>query len=84
MLIAKSELRSVITAQGAMILNIEADEISTLNELGGYIWGLLLEGKSTDQVVADLARETGADVSVIAADVNEFLEQLAAKKIVTL
>lgn len=83
MLATKSGLKSLITPQGAMILNIDADELSTLNERGGYVWGLLLEGKTTEQIVADLARETGVDPTVIAADMNEFLEQLAERKLVS-
>jgi hypothetical protein len=84
MVSTKSDLRSLATAEGAMILDIAADEITTLNEGGGYIWERLRRGDVVDQIVADMARDTGQDVSVVAADVNEFVEQLSQKKLVSL
>ena len=80
----KSDLRSLVTSDGAMVLNIAADEISTLNEDGGYVWERLRNGATVEQIVADLAQETGQDVTVVASDVKEFLEQLAEKSLVSL
>jgi hypothetical protein len=82
--VTKSELRSLVTAEGAMILDIEADEITTINSTAGYIWERLRNGDQVSEIVADLARDTGQDVSTIAGDVNEFLEQLAEKRLVSL
>jgi len=80
----KSELRSLVTPQGAMILDIEADEVTTINSTAGYIWERLLRGDQIAEIVADLARETEQDISVVAGDVNELLEQLAEKRLVFL
>jgi hypothetical protein len=78
------ELRSRVTPDGAMILDISADEVITLNSSGGYIWARLQEGKTVDEIVAVLAKETGRDLALVADDVHEFVEQLTAKHLVTL
>jgi hypothetical protein len=67
-----------------MILDISADEVITLNSSGGYIWARLQEGKTVDEIVAVLAKETGRDLALVADDVHEFVEQLTAKHLVTL
>jgi hypothetical protein len=67
-----------------MILDISADEVITLNSSGGYIWARLQEGKTVDEIVAVLAKETGRDLALVTADVHEFVEQLTAKHLVTL
>jgi hypothetical protein len=78
------ELRSRVTPDGAMILDISADEVITLNSSGGYIWALLQEDKTVDEIVAVLAKETGRDPALVADDVHDFVEQLTAKHLVTL
>jgi hypothetical protein len=80
--VLKSDLRSLVTPEGAMILDIAADEMTTLNATGGYVWARLREGKTVEQIVADLARETGQDPTVVIGDVQEFLEQLTERHLV--
>ena len=82
--IVKQELRSLVTPDGAMILDIAADELTTLNATGGYVWARLREGKNIEEIIAMLARETGQDAAVVTADVHEFVEQLNAQHLVTL
>jgi len=82
--VVKQELKSLVTAEGAMILDISADELTTLNSTGGYVWGGLRDGKSVDVIAAELAKETGQDPAVVASDVQEFVEQLTARHLVTL
>ena len=79
-----SQLRSLVTPEGAMILNIASDQIITLNPMGGYVWARLQEGKSVDEIISDLARETGHDPAVVANDVHEFVEQLTERNLVHL
>ena len=82
--VVKQDLKSLVTTEGAMILDISADELTTLNSTGGYIWSGLRDGKSVDAIVAELVKETGQDPAVVASDVQEFLEQLMARHLVTL
>jgi hypothetical protein len=78
------ELRSRVTPDGAMILDISADEVITLNGTAGYIWARLEEGKTVDQIIEDLATKTKHDPVVVGNDVREFINQIAAKNLVTL
>jgi hypothetical protein len=78
------DLRSRVTPDGAMILDIAADEVITLNATGGFVWARLEEGKTIDEIVAVLAQESAQDPAVVANDVRDFVEQLTAKQLVTL
>lgn len=79
-----SQLRSLVTTEGAMILNIASDQIITLNSMGGYVWARLQEGKSVDEIISVLAKETGHDPAVVANDVHEFVEQLTERNLIHL
>jgi Coenzyme PQQ synthesis protein D (PqqD) len=84
MLSISPELRSLITPEGAVILNISADRMITINPTGAYIWARLQEGKTIDQIIESLAAETGHDLVLVANDVQEFLEQMAEKRLLSL
>lgn len=76
-------LRSVIDQDGAVILDIEHDTMLTLNSTGGYIWQRLQQGKLIDEIVRELARDTGTDLAAVDRDVHDFLEQLKSKHLLT-
>lgn len=80
--VVRSDLRSLVTADGAMILDIAADKMTTLNATGGYVWARLCEGKEVEEIIADLATETGQDPLMVANDVHEFVEQLTTRHLV--
>lgn len=73
------QLHSVIDGDGAAILDIEQNAMITLNHTGGFVWQRLQQGKSVDEIVADLAAQTGTDVATIERDVRQFLEQLKVR-----
>jgi Coenzyme PQQ synthesis protein D (PqqD) len=79
-----SQIRSLVTPEGAMILNIASDQMITLNSMGGYVWARLQEGKSVEEIISNLAKETGHDPAVITNDVHEFVEQLTQRHLVIL
>jgi hypothetical protein len=74
-----AHLRSIIDHDGAVILDIEHDAMLTLNSTGGYVWEKLKQGKLIDEIVRDLANETGADPSTVEFDVRAFVEQLLTR-----
>jgi hypothetical protein len=76
-------LRSVIDRDGAIILDIEHDAMLTLNYTGGYVWDRLQQGQLVDDIVRDLAADTGEDIAVVDRDVHAFIEQLMSKRLVT-
>ena len=76
-----AHLRSIVDHDGAVILDIPGNRMATLNTTGAYIWARLQEGKTTDSIVAELARDTGQEVHVVETDIHEFLEQLKKKRL---
>jgi hypothetical protein len=74
-----THLRSVIDPDGTLILDIEHDAIVTLNSTGGYVWDRLLQGKLLDDIVCELAAETGVDTTVVDRDVRCFMQELMSK-----
>jgi hypothetical protein len=78
-----THLRSIIDHDGAVILDIERDAMLTLNSTGGYVWEKLKQGKLIDEIVCELASETGADLATVDRDVHAFIDQLRSNRIFT-
>jgi hypothetical protein len=74
-------LRSIVDHDGAVILDIKRDQFFSMNPVGSYIWERLLKGEDLDQISRALAEETGADISVVVADVNDFITDLKSKQL---
>jgi hypothetical protein len=72
-------LRSIVDQDGAVILDVERDNMLTLNSTGAYIWQRLQEGKLIEEIIQELAHDSGAEPSVVDRDVHIFLEQLKSK-----
>ena len=83
MVTTPAHLHSIIDHDGAVILDVPRNAITTLDATGSYIWERLQRGLQEDAVVAELARDTGTDESVIATDVREFMEQLKSRHLVS-
>jgi hypothetical protein len=77
-----AHLRSIIDHDGAVILDIEHDAMLTLNSTGGYVWEKLKQGKLIDEIVRELASETGTDLATVDRDVRVFLDELKSKRLV--
>jgi hypothetical protein len=82
MVATPAHLHSIIDHDGAVILDVPRNAITTLDATGAYIWERLQRGLQEDAVVAELAHDTGADESVVAKDVREFMEQLKSRHLV--
>lgn len=70
-----------MSQDGAAILDIENNSITTLNPTGSFVWQGLQRGESVDEITARLARETGEDPDSIAKDVKHFFEELKKQKL---
>jgi len=79
-----SNVRSIVDHDGAVILDIPRNTMTTLDPTGAYVWERLQRGLQIDAIVAELARDTGADELLIAKDVEAFMEQLKARHLVTI
>lgn len=75
----QAELRSVVTADGAAILDVRRGTISPLNDTGAYVWQALQRGENTEVIAQNLARETGAALDVVQRDVQLFVEALKGR-----
>jgi hypothetical protein len=79
MLTTTPNVRSVVDADGAVILDIPRNAMTTLNRTGAYVWQRLNQGVSLASIVTELSRDTGVDESIVAADVNTFMAELKSK-----
>jgi hypothetical protein len=75
-------VRTTITQDGAVLMNIKGGHMVTLNPTGSVIWQQLSEGHSREQIATHLASEFGISQLQASADVNEFLEELQAQHLV--
>jgi hypothetical protein len=71
-----AHLRSIVDRDGAVILDINRDQFFSMNPVGSYIWERLLKGEDLDRIAKALAEESGAEISVVMADVNDFVADL--------
>lgn len=74
-----THLRSIVDHDGAVILDINNDQFFSLNPVGAYIWERLLAGKSLDSIATSLAEETGAELTRVMLDLDEFVAELKDK-----
>ena len=82
MVAVAQNLRSIVDHDGGVILDIPHDTLTSLNAIGAYVWRRLEEGQRVDAIVTELARDTGADSTVVARDVDEFLEHLKTRHLI--
>ena len=75
-------LRSIIDRDGAVILDVEHDAMLRLNSTGGYVWQKLQQGKLIDEIVSDLAEDTGVDLAIVDRDVRAFFEALQSQRLI--
>jgi len=75
-------VRTTITQDGAVLMNIKVGNMVTLNPIGSVIWQQLSDGRSPEQIAARLASEFGLSREQTSADVNKFLEQLEAQHLI--
>jgi hypothetical protein len=76
-----SHLRSIVDHDGAVILDIKRDEFFSMNPVGSYIWERLLKGEGLDQIARELAEETRTEISLVIADINDFVADLKSKQL---
>jgi Coenzyme PQQ synthesis protein D (PqqD) len=77
-------VQSIVDHDGAVILDMPRNAMTTVDSTGGYIWERLQQGLQIDAIIAQLSRDTGADELVVARDVEEFMEQLKSRHLISL
>jgi hypothetical protein len=82
MITVAPNIRSIVDHDGAVILDIPSNTMTTLDSTGAYVWERLQRGLQVDAIVRELAHDTGAEESVVGKDVEEFMEQLKSSHLV--
>lgn len=78
MIAVTPNLRSIVDHDGAVILDISNNAMTTLDCVGAYVWQRLERGLKVEQIASELASDTGADSNTVQRDVAAFMEQLKA------
>lgn len=81
MVVLPTHLRSVVDHEGAIILDIRSDQFFRLNPVGSYVWDRLLKSEGLDEIAVALARDTGSEISLVMADINDFVADLKSKRL---
>ena len=81
MAMENSYLQTVVDQVGAAILDIDRGQVSKLNPTGAFVWQRLQRGETIEEVIANLACETGEEIRVIERDVREFVEVLKEQRL---
>lgn len=74
--IPRKNLRFVVSDDGAAILDIVQNTMTTLNQTGGFIWEQLQQGRSIAEISVELAAEANVTADVVTRDVIAFVEHL--------
>ena len=74
-------LKAIVNEDGAVILDIEHDLMSTLNPTGAYVWQGLQRGDTIDTIIANLSRDTGEDSLLVERDLRQFVAELQQKQL---
>src|SRR5229473_8011250 len=75
-------VRTTITQDGAVLMNIKGGQMITLNLTGSIIWQQLADGRSPEQIADTLSPQFGIPREQALADVNEFLQQLESQHLI--
>jgi Coenzyme PQQ synthesis protein D (PqqD) len=76
MLAVSANLRSVQSADGAVVLDINGGRMFSLNPVAARIVSLIGEGCEETAIVRNLRAESGCGDANVEADVHEFLQSL--------
>jgi hypothetical protein len=82
MMKVSEHVRTTITQDGAVLMNIKAGHMITLNLTGSMIWQQLADGRSAEQIADTLSPQFGISREQALADVKEFLEQLESQHLI--
>lgn len=82
MVVVGPNLKSIVDHDGAVILDISQDALTTLDAIGAYVWQRLKKGIQVDAIVAELVRDSGADPEMVAKDLEEFMDHLKSRNLI--
>jgi 6-phosphogluconate dehydrogenase (decarboxylating) len=78
-----AHLHFAVNSDGAAILDVSRNQITTLNSTAGFIWERLQQGRTVEQAIQDLALECKTDPAVVEPGVRAFVEQLKLRHLLS-
>lgn len=66
---------NLLVPLGAQVMNLNG--LVTLNDTGAYVWGMLVEERSLDELTTAVAERFDVAVATARADVQTFVEEIA-------
>ncbi len=75
-------VRSVVNTDGAILMDVEAGSMFSLNPIGGLIWKRLQEGDTRDEISATISRDFAVPIEQVRADVDSFLSELDRNQLI--
>ncbi|MBB6143004.1 6-phosphogluconate dehydrogenase (decarboxylating) [Silvibacterium bohemicum] len=84
MLSLPSHLCTVVNQDGAAVLDVSRNQISTLNSTGGFVWERLQQGQTVEEIIRGLANESNTDLAIVERGVQAFLEQLKSERLLSI
>ncbi len=79
----QSRFPTAINPDGAAILDVERGSISMLNTTGSYIWQGLQRGESISSIAGSLALTTGESSLAVMRDVEDFVDELKHRGLIS-
>lgn len=77
------DVRTVVDATGAVILDIKRGKYFTLNGTGVEVWTRLEAGLGLGDIVSAIAAARGVDTDRVRLDVDAFVDRLKARHLLT-
>jgi len=78
----KPGIRSASNSDGMVLLDVEQNQILTLNPMGALIWQKLQEEKSLESIAEELSSTTGHPLADVKNDLDVFVQDLNDKHLV--
>ena len=73
---ASTNVRSTVTDEGVVLLDVSSGKIFHSNPVGSRIWIKLQEGSSLSKIVDEIAAEFNAPREQVEGDVQEYVTSL--------
>ncbi len=76
---SRDKFRSVDTADGGVVLDVETGKMFRLNPTGMRMLTLLQQGIPADRIAEEISRECGVDPQTVCEDLRNFSSSLAER-----
>ena len=75
-------VRSVISEDGGVLMDVVSGALFTVNIVGGFVWSQLALGKSLEDITIALSRECNVPNQQVLSDVKCFFKDLQDKRLI--